>query len=180
MPRTRPFPGAVILALAALLPSATLPAQQALAPGARVRVKSDQLVAPVIGTYQEMRRDTLVVIEEGTSAQLWTFTRNSIDRIEVSAGMHNGNRGPTTRFALIGAGIGAAAGWLVAALLESNSSSDYNDLLSAAVGAAVGGGAGAAYGYRKLEERWTPVPIPGRIGLSPTRRGVRLGLSRSF
>jgi hypothetical protein len=85
-----------------------------------------------------------------------------------------------TRYAIIGAGAGAVAGWLVAALLEGASSSEYNDFLSAAVGAGVGAGAGAAYGYRKLEEHWTPVPIPRRVGLVPTRGGFRLALSASF
>jgi len=172
--------GATVVALLVLVPCTTLAAQQALAPGARVRVKSDQVVAPVIGTFQGMRRDTVVVIEDGISAQLWTFTSGTIDRLEVSAGMHKGNRGPTTRYALIGAGAGAVAGWLVAVLLESSTSSKYNDVLSAAIGAGVGAGAGAAYGYRKLEERWAAVPIPRRIGIAPTRGGVRLGLSTSF
>lgn len=170
---------ATVVALLVLMPCATL-AAQTLAPGARVRVKSDQVVAPVVGTYQGMRRDTLVVIEDGTSAQLWTFTSGAIDRLEVSAGMQSGNRGPTTRYALIGAGAGAVAGWLVAALLESSGSSNYNDVLSAGVGAAVGGGLGAAYGYRRLEERWTSVPIPRRVGLAPVRGGVRLAFSASF
>lgn len=162
------------------MPVSALAAQQGLAPGTRVRVKSDQVVAPVIGTFQGMRSDTVVVIEEGTSAQVWNFTRSTIGRLEVSAGMHGGNRGPTTRYALIGAGIGAVAGVLAAVILESNSTSKYNEVLSAAVGAAVGGGVGAAYGYRILEERWTSVPIPRRIGLAPVRGGVRIGLAASF
>ena len=153
---------------------------QALTPGTRVRVKSSQVVAPVIGSYQGMRRDTVVVIEDGAGAQVWTFTRSAVDRIEVSAGMQGGNRAPTTRWALIGAGAGAAAGVLAAIILESSSNSKYNDFLSGAVGAGIGGAIGAAYGYRQVEEHWKSVPIPTRVGIMPSRTGFRLGLSAAF
>jgi uncharacterized membrane protein YeaQ/YmgE (transglycosylase-associated protein family) len=167
------------VALFILLPCGSTLAQS-LAPGTRVRVKSSQVVAPVVGSIQGMRRDTVVVIEDGATAQVWTFTSSAIDRLEVSAGMKGGNRGPTTRWALIGAGAGAAVGWLTAVVLESSSSSQYNDVLSGAIGAAIGGGLGAAYGYRITEEHWTSVPIPRRVGIMPTRTGVRLGFSGSF
>lgn len=179
MPSTRWSSSAVITALLVLMPSAFAGAQT-LSPGARVRVKSSQVVVPVIGNYQGMRRDTVVVIEEGLGAQVWTFTSSAVDRIEVSAGMKGGNRAPTTRWALIGAGAGAAAGVLTAVILEANSSSKYNDLLSGAVGAGIGGAIGAAYGYRQLEERWIPVQIPRRVGILPTRNGLRVGLAATF
>ena len=76
--------------------------------------QSSQVVAPIVGSYQGMRRDTLVVIEDGAGAQVWTFTSSAVDRLEISAGMKGGNKGPTARWALIGAGVGAAAGWLTA------------------------------------------------------------------
>jgi hypothetical protein len=85
-----------------------------------------------------------------------------------------------TRWALIGAGGGAVAGWLVAAILEGATDSKYNDVLSAGVGAAVGAGFGAAYGARVQEEHWTQISIPRRVGLVPTRNGVRLGFAASF
>jgi hypothetical protein len=179
MPTTRRSFGAITVALLLLVPCLGLRAQ-ALAPGTRIRVKSSQVVAPVIGSFQGMRRDTLVVIEEGTSAQIWTFTTGTIDRVEVSAGMQGGNRGPITRWALIGGGAGAAAGYLVAAILEGSGSSNYNEVLSAAVGAGVGAGLGAAYGYRKLEEHWTPASIPRRIGIVPSRHGVKFAVSATF
>lgn len=179
MSTARQLHRALFGALLLLVPVAPASSQN-LAPGTRIRVKSPQVVAPVIGSFQGMRRDTLVVIEDGVSAQIWSFTPATIDRLEVSAGMKGGNRGPITRWALIGAGGGAVAGFLVAAILEGASSSKYNDVLSAGVGAAVGAGLGAAYGYRKLEEHWTPVPIPRRVGLAPTRTGVRLAYSASF
>lgn len=179
MPRTRWSIGALLTALVLLVPCAFAGAQT-LTPGARVRVKSSQVVVPVVGNYQGMRRDTLVVIEEGMGGQIWTFTSSAVDRIEVSVGLKPGNRGPTTRWALIGAGAGAVAGVLAAVILESSSSSKYNDALSGVVGAAVGGGIGAAYGYRKLEEHWTSVPMPRRVGIAPTRDGFRVGWSAAF
>lgn len=171
--------GALIVALLLSMPNGSAQAQ-ALTPGTRVRVKSPQVVAPVIGSYQGMRRDTVVVIEEGTGAQVWTFTRSAVERIEVSAGMKGGNRGPTVRWALIGGATGAALGALTAVVLESNSNSKYNEFLSGAIGFAIGGGLGAAYGLRQLEEHWTSVPIPQRIGIAPSRNGVRIGLSATF
>ena len=170
---------ALVTALVGFAPFGALGAQ-ALTPGTRVRVKSPQVVAPVIGSYQGLRRDTVVVIEDGTAAQIWSFNTTSIERIEVSAGMKGGNRGPMTRWGLIGAGGGAVMGFLVAALLEGTSESEYNAVLSAAVGAGVGGVAGVAYGYRKLEEHWTSVAVPRRVGFVPTRDGVRLGFSAAF
>jgi len=179
MPSTRWSFGVLFTALAILCPPANA-AAQALTAGTRVRVKSSQVVAPIIGTYQGMRRDTVVVIEDGAGAQVWTFASAAVDRLEVSAGMKGGNRGPTTRWALIGAGIGAGLGVLTAIALENGSDAQYNDFLSGAVGAAIGGGIGAAYGYRQLAEHWTAVPIPRRVGLVPSRTGLRLTFSASF
>ncbi|HUQ81247.1 MAG TPA: hypothetical protein VM076_08925 [Gemmatimonadaceae bacterium] len=155
-------------------------AAQALTPGTRVRVKSPQVVAPVTGNFQGMRRDTVVVIEDGNAGQAWSFTPSTIDKLEVSVGFKGGNKGPMTRWALIGAGGGAVAGWLVATLLESATDSKYNDVLSASLGAAAGAGLGVAYGYRVQEEHWAAVPIPRRVGLVPTRHGIRLGVAAAF
>jgi hypothetical protein len=167
---------AAILLLAPVTPAVA----QTLAPGTRIRVKSPTVVAPVTGSYQGMRRDTLVVIEDSQSAQIWTFTPATIERLEVSVGMKPGNRGPITRWGLIGLGTGFAVGWFVAWIIEEAGDTDYNEAASAFVGAAVGAGAGVVYGYRKLEEHWAAVPLPGRVGVVPTRHGVRVGFSASF
>lgn len=169
---------AVATALVLVAPCAL--AAQSVAPGTRVRVKSAQVVAPIVGTYQTLRADTVVVIEDGTAAKIWSFQTSSIDRLEVSAGMKGHNRGPMTRWALIGAGGGAAVGVLTAIALESASEDKYNDFLSAAVGAGLGAIAGAAYGSRTLEENWNSVPVPRRVGFMPTRDGFRVGFSASF
>ena len=167
---------ATIVLLAAVTPAVA----QTLTPGTRVRVKSPTVVAPVTGSFQGMRRDTVVVIEDSQAAQIWTFAPATIDLLEVSVGMKKGNRGPIIKWTLIGLGTGFAVGWLVAAIIEESGDTDYNEAASAGVGAAVGAAAGAAYGYRKLEEHWAAVPIPRRVGLLPTRRGVRLAYSVSF
>lgn len=179
MPTLRRSLRAAIVALTLATLSSGLAAQQ-LTPGTRVRVKSSELVAPIIGSYQGMQRDTLVVIEDGEAAQRWAFMSATVNRLEVSDGMKAGNRKPMARWALIGAGLGAATGLLAALALESSTDSEYSEVLSAGVGAAIGAGAGAAYGYRMVEERWRSVPIPRRVGLVPSRNGVRLAFRASF
>jgi hypothetical protein len=179
MSTASPFRRALCAAAFVFAPLASANAQN-LAPGTRIRVKSPQVIAPVTGSFQGMRRDTLVVIEDDASAQVWTFTTATIDLLEVSDGLQPGHRGPMVRYGLYGAGGGALAGWIVAVALEGASSSEYNDWLSAGVGALFGAGVGVAYGYRKLAERWTVVPIPRRVGVLPTRGGVRLSYSASF
>ena len=103
MQSTRWLLGAAMAALFVLAPSTTAHAQT-LSPGTRVRVHSSQVVAPITGSYQGMRRDTVIVIEDGLGARVWTFTSPAVDRLEISAGMKPGNRGPTVR-------AGGAAGW---------------------------------------------------------------------
>jgi hypothetical protein len=53
-------------------------------------------------------------------------------------------------------------------------------MLSTLLGAAMGGGLGAFYGSRKLEEHWAPIPLPQRVGVVPTAKGLRVALSASF
>jgi len=183
MQSTRRSFAALLAAVILAVPCTSARAQsaQTLQPGTRVRVQSSQVVTPIIGSYQGMRRDTLVVIEDGAGAQVWTFTSAAVDRLEISAGMKGRNRKPTARWALIGAGIGGAAGWLTAVILENASSNqEYNDVLSALIGAGAGAAFGAVYGSHKLEEHWTPVPMPPRVGILPTRNGIRFSLSASF
>jgi len=153
---------------------------QTLAPGTRIRVKAPSVIAPITGSFQGLRRDTLVVIEDDVAARLWNFTTATIERLEVSGGMQRGNRKQMVRWGSYGALGGAGAGWLLAATLEAGGDAQYNDAMSAAVGAVIGAGLGVAYGYRKVEERWSSVPIPGRVGVLPTRGGARLTYFASF
>ena len=184
MPRTRRSYFALLAALVTLAPVRTAiaqsPAPQTLSPGTRIRVTSNQMVAPIVGSYQGMRRDTLLLIENGTGAKVWAFNTAAVTQVETSIGMKGGNRDPMIRWGLIGAGLGGGIGFIVSVSLESNSTQQYNQLLSTLLGAAMGGGVGAFYGSRKLAEHWAPVPLPQRIGVLPTAHGVRFALSASF
>ncbi len=184
MPRIRRSYRTLLAALVTLAPIRVMAAQSAtaqpLAPGARVRVTSNQMVAPIIGSYQGMRRDTLVVIEDGAGAKVWAFNTTAVNQVEVSIGMKGGNREPMIRWGLIGAGIGGAIGLITAMTLENSTDQRYNEALSTVLGAAMGAGLGAFFGSRKLAEHWAPVPLPQRIGLVPSANGLRIALSASF
>ncbi len=179
MPRTRRYYRALLAALFTLVPLRIAPAQS-LAPGTRVRVKSNQVVAPIIGSYQGMRRDTVVVIEDGVGARVWSFNTTAVDQIEVSVGMKGGNRDPMIKWGLIGAAVGGGIGLITAATLENSTDSRYNEALSTLLGAAMGAGFGAFYGSRKLQEHWAAVPLPRRVGVVPSANGLRIGLAASF
>ena len=184
MPRTRRSHRALLAALLVLAPlritAAQPAASQSLSPGTRVRVTSNQMVAPIVGSYQGMRRDTLVLIEDGTGAKVWAFNAAAVQQVEVSVGMKGGNREPMIRWALIGAGIGAGIGLVTSVSLENQTGQRYNEAMSTILGAALGGGLGAFYGSRKLAEHWAPVPLPQRVGLVPTAKGLGITLSASF
>jgi hypothetical protein len=184
MPRTRRSYRALLAALLVLAPlritAAQTAAAQSLSPGTRVRVTSNQMVAPIVGSYQGMRRDTLVLIEDGTGAKIWAFNTAAVSQVEVSVGMKGGNRDPMIRWGLIGAALGGGIAFITSVSLENNSGQQYNQLLSTLVGAAMGGGLGAFYGSRKLAEHWAPVPLPRRVGVVPTAKGLRITVSASF
>lgn len=127
-----------------------------------------------------MSRDTLVVIEDGVGARVWSFNTTAVDQIEVSVGMKGGNRDPMIRWGLIGAGVGGGIGLLTAATLENSTDSRYNEVLSTLLGGAMGAGFGAFYGSRKLQEHWAAVPLPRRVGVVPSANGLRIVLSASF
>lgn len=184
MPRIRRSYRALLAALITLAPvritAAQATAPQSLTPGTRVRVTSNQMVAPIVGSYQGMRRDTLVVIEDGSGAKIWAFNTTAVSQVEVSLGMKGGNRDPMIRWGLIGGGIGGAIGLITATTLENSTDQRYNEALSTLLGAAMGAGLGAFYGSRKLAEHWAPIPLPQRVGLVPTAKGLRIALSASF
>ena len=175
---------ALLVALVTLAPLRITVAQstvpQSLSPGTRVRVTSNQMVAPIVGSYQGMRRDTIVVIEDGAGAKVWAFNTTAVSQVEVSVGMKGGNRDPMIRWGLIGAGIGGGIGLITAVTLENSTDQRYNEALSTVLGAAMGAGLGAFYGSRKLAEHWAPIPLPQRVGVVPTAHGVRFALSASF
>ena len=184
MPRTRWSYLALLAALGTLAPIRVTAAQsttpQTLSLGTRIRVTSNQMVAPIVGTYQGMRRDTLLLIEDGTGAKVWAFNTTAVSQVETSIGMKGGNRDPMIRWGLIGAGLGGGIAFITSVSLENNTGQQYNQLLSTLVGAAMGAGLGAFYGSRKLAEHWAPIPMPQHVGVVPTARGLRVAFSSSF
>lgn len=144
-----------------------------VAPGSRVRVKAPTLVAPLVANFLEQRGDTLVVIEDGTGRGVWRFSLAQVERLEVTAG-DAGMSGPhMMRGAAIGGGAGFAAGFLFASLTApSDPARRYNRLTSSAVAGAIGAGIGALVGSRTKVERWTSVPLPGQLSITPAGRGL--------
>ena len=173
---------ALILGLLVLsaIPNAA-PAQQStsaarsglpLVPGARVRVKSSSLVAPLVANYLELRGDTLIVLEESAARGIWSFALDRVQLLETTAGDRR-NHGPyMMRGALLGGAGGAIAGFVFAASVHpSDSTRKYSRPLTGLVGAAIGSGIGLIIGSRFAAERWTSVPLPSRTAVVPHPRG---------
>ena len=144
-----------------------------IAPGTRVRVTADNLVAPLIANFLEMRGDTLVLFEEGSGRGIWSVALGQVQRLEATAGDRRLHRPYVVRGALFGAGAGAIAGLVFAAAVEpSDPDREYSLPLSGLVGAALGAGIGALIGSRFTAEGWVPVPLPRGLSLRPGRAGL--------
>lgn len=148
-----------------------------LVPGARVRIKATNLVAPLVANYLEMRGDTLVLFEESAGRGVWSFALGQVERLETTTGDKRGHRPYILRGAAYGFAGGAVAGLLFAASSSpSDPDREYSRPLTAFVGGALGAGIGALVGSRVVAEGWAPVPLPRRVSLAPDGRGgVRVG-----
>ncbi|HET6680217.1 MAG TPA: hypothetical protein VFG84_03395 [Gemmatimonadaceae bacterium] len=161
--------------------AAPIGAQQSLplVSGQRIRVSGERLVAPVIGSYQQLTADSLVVLGEGIGAQRIAISVSDIDRVESFDGFDRGDMGNVAKWGFGGAAAGAVAGFAVSLLLDATSkTAEYDHASNAAIGAVVGGVAGGIYGYRKVVEKWSTVPLGSRVGV--IGGGRRLGLSIDF
>lgn len=153
---------------AAQRPSGPVP----LLAGSRVRVKTPTLVAPLIANFLEQRGDTLVFIEDDRGRGVWSFGISQIERLETSDGEAGANKRPIGRGAVIGSGVGLLAGiGFATAFTPSDSTREYNKILTAALGAGVGAGIGAIIGSRVKSERWVNVPLPRQLSVGPNGRG---------
>jgi hypothetical protein len=149
-----------------------------VAQGSRVRVKTPNLVAPLIANFLEQRGDTLVFIEDGTGRGVWTFALSQIERLETTAGEGGRNQRYIARGALIGGGAGLVAGVVFASVAApSDSTREYSHVLTGAVGAALGAGIGAIIGSRTKTERWVNVPLPRQLSLVPNGRGFSIAIA---
>ena len=136
----------------------TRPSTVPVPPGSRVRVKTPNLVAPLVANFLEQRGDTLVFIEDGRGRGVWSFSLAQIERLEMTAGESGRNKAPIAKGAAIGAGVGLGLGLIFASVAEpSDESRKYSPLLTGALGAVVGAPIGAYFGSRVKSERWVNV-----------------------
>jgi hypothetical protein len=142
-------------------------------------VTAPTLVAPLVANFLEQRGDSLVFIEDGRGRGLWSFSIAQIQRLEITAGEAGRNKKPIAKGAAIGAGVGLALGVLFASAAQpSDSTKEYNKVLTGAAGAAAGAGIGAYVGSRVKSEKWVNVPL-GRlfsVGLSGRRFSISIAL----
>jgi len=136
-------------------------------PGVRLRVTAPdcELRGQATG-FQALRADTLVL--EITECPL-----ASVTRLDVSGGQKS--------HALLGAGIGFAAGAL-SAVVFSVSSQDLSTIEAALITGAIGALVGGITGYLIKTDRWEEVPLERlRVSLAPQRDGgFALGFSVRF
>lgn len=147
-------------------------------PGTRVRVKTASLVAPLVANFLEQRGDTLVFIEEDRGRGIWSFHLGQIQKLEMTAGEVARNTRPIAKGAAIGAGVGLALGVLFAVVAEpSDSTKEYNKVLTGIAGAAAGAGVGAWFGSRVKTEGWVNIPLPRQLSLKVSgRRGLAIAI----
>lgn len=158
-------------------------AQQAIsiAPGTRVRVRAANLVAPLVANFLQMRGDTAVFIEDAAGRGVWSLHVSDITRLERSDGEQKSNRTYIVRGAVVGGGIGALGGLLIASSLKpSDSGKKYSRGASGGAGALLGAVIGGVVGSRFGSERWTNVPLPRRVSLLPDPRGLGLRVGFDF
>lgn len=175
--------GAVALASLASIGEAQAPQSgpMPLVPGTRVRITASTLVAPLVANFLQMRGDTAVFIEDAAGRGIWSLVVSDITKIELSQGERRQNRSPIIRGAVIGGAAGAAAGWIFAAAANpSDPTKKYNVALNLGAGALVGALIGGAIGSRFRDENWTNLPLPRRMAVVPSARGLGLRLVFDF
>ena len=146
-------------------------------PGSRVRVKTPNLVAPLIANFLEQRGDTLVFIEDGRGRGVWSFSLGQIERLEMTAGEGGRNKEPIAKGALYGAGAGLLLGIVFASVAEpSDETRKYSPALTGALGAGIGAGIGAYFGSRVKTEHWVEVPLNRRLSLRSNGRGLAISI----
>jgi len=149
-------------------------------PGTRVRVRSANMVAPLVANFLHLSADTAVFIEDAAGRGIWSIQMGEITQLERSDGEKRNNGADIARFGLLGAGAGAVGGLLFASTFKpSDDKKDYDRLTTGLVGAGAGALIGAFVGSRRVRERWVEVPFR-RLSVMPSRRGVSVGAGIDF
>lgn len=141
---------ALFVAAGALADSTSWDAVTALKPGTRVKIVRTNLAA-IVGKVVSAGEDNVVVDDAGAPKR--------VDRADVARISHAGQR---SKQALIGLAIGAAAGAVIVgvAIAQKNRNLETTDLAYfPGLGAAIGGGAGAALPANEVIYR-APAPKP--------------------
>jgi hypothetical protein len=181
MPR---MPG-TLLAASLLIALATTGRAQAapatLVPGARVRVHqgSESLTGSLVSL------DSAALVIATDKPETVTAPRASITAVEVSTG----TKSRAGKGALIGLGVGAAAGIIVGLAASSSDNGDFLDYGAGTwaagvglAGAAIGTGLGALIGSGQHSDKWQPAVLPtvGVRGYGPDDNRVAIGLQITF
>lgn len=123
---------------------------------------------PLVGTVASMRGDTLVLRRDRTPTTA-VVPLASVARIEVSRGVE-----PRGISLLKGAATGALDGMLVAPLayLPRDCEGMACFAETAAISAGIGALAGGILGVASPRERWLPIALAVRVGLSPNGSAI--------
>jgi hypothetical protein len=117
-----------------------------------------------------------VLFEEGAGRGIWSLALEQVQRLEMSVGQHNMYGPYILTGAMLGAGAGAIGGLVFASTASpSDNTRKYSRPLTASVGALVGTAVGALIGSRRKAERFAPIPVPHRMSMMPSVRGLRFG-----
>jgi hypothetical protein len=145
-------------------------------PGARVRV-----TAPLIANYLEMRGDTVVLVEDRAGKGLWSIPYNEIRTLHLAAGQRRNYAPYIARGAVIGGVGGFGLGVLAAATFQpSDTSKKFKRVTTGLVVGGIGAIIGGVVGSRYSVEHWSPINLPRRLSLVPTRRGAELRVEFLF
>ena len=156
-----------------------------LAPGARIKVRAQETH---IGTLLTLDSVALVLRQDGMQDTL-SVPRETIRRLEVSAGRKSAAGKGARIGGIAGGGLGLLAGAAAAIENPCDGPSFCLDLfgpedipLFVVVAGGTGAVVGALIGALGRTDRWTEVPVDGlRVGIVPLRDGtIGFALSRTF
>jgi hypothetical protein len=178
---TRVLPAVVLALLTTAVNGHAQVTTNPLVPGARVRVHQES--GSLIGTLVSLDSAGLVIATDKSDTV--TAPRPSITGVEVSTG----TKSQAGKGALIGLGVGAAAGIIVGLVASSSDNGDFVDYGAGTyavgfglTGAVIGTGVGALIGSGNRTDKWVPAVLPtvGIRGYGPGDTRLAIGLRIRF